>query len=163
MKLLIGVGGARQGTQIPSKIASTATDREDFANKILSFINSFGFDGCDFDWQYPNQGTGSSTSDRENYVKVLAKLKEKLSTSKILSVSVASRQKDIDSSYDISGIVAQVDFINLNSYGLRGSTDDTVTAFHAPYRKILNNNGEEAEWNAESIVHNWISKGKKKN
>jgi chitinase len=159
VKLLIGVGGAEQKSQIPSKIAETETDRTTSAIKVKEFVDKYGFDGVDFDWQYPGQGTGSKPADKENYVKLLTTWRQTLTSSKILSVSVATRQEDIAISYDIAGILAQVDFINLNSFDLRGSSDDTITAFHSPYRKDISETGNEAEWNAESIVSNWIAKG----
>lgn len=159
VKLLIGIGGPRQGTQIPSKIASTATDREEFSQKVKKFIDDYNFDGCDFDWQWPGQGSGSSPNDKNNYVKLLQNLRQVLTSSKIISISVAPKQEDIDKSYDIQNIINHVDFINLNTYNFHGLEGETVTAFHSPYRSNPNDTTIEAEWNTVSIVENWLRKG----
>ncbi|KAG5674661.1 hypothetical protein PVAND_004614 [Polypedilum vanderplanki] len=159
VKLLIGVGGPNQPSQYFSLIASTETDRALSAAKVKEYIDNFGFDGVDLDWQYPNQGTGSTEADKENFVYLLMTWRQKLTNSKIFSISVGPRQRDISFSYNIAEIHQHVDFINLNTYNLRGSANDVVTAFHSPYRKKSGESGEESEWNAESIVDNWIVRG----
>lgn len=158
VKLLVGVGGPRQGTQIPSKIAATATDRDTLATKIRNFMEEYNFDGCDFDWQWPGQGTGSSPDDKENYIKLLSDLSTKFTRSKIFSISVAARPEDIDKSYDIQRIISYVDFINLNTYNFHGLQGENFTAFHSPYRKDPSDETNEAEWNAVSVIENWLSK-----
>jgi len=153
------VGGPRQGTQYPSQIAANPTARIDFSQNVKNFINDYGFDGCDLDWQWPGQGTGSSVNDKANYVSLLKDLRSVLGASKILSISVASRQEDIEKSYDVPKIHQYVDFINLNTYNFHGLVGENFTAFHSPYRKALNVETKEGEWNAVSVVANWLSHG----
>ena len=81
-----------------------------------------------------------------------------MTSQKILSISVAPRNEDIEKSYDIPTIAGYVDFINLNSFDLRGYITDTATAFHSPYRKNQDDRTQEAEWNAVSIVSSWTTR-----
>ena len=120
---------------------------------IKSFLDSHRFDGLDFDWQWP--GGSGVAKDKENFASFLPELRTNLTSPKILSISVAPRNEDIEKSYDIPKIIDLVDFINLNSFDLRGYISDTATAFHSPYRKNQSDRNPEAEWNAVSIVTSW--------
>lgn len=137
---------------------STATQRDDLATDIKAFLDQNNrFDGCDIDWQWPGQGNGSP-SDLENFPKFLKTLNSKLSRQKILSISVAARNEDIQKSYDLPEIINSVDFININVYDMRGIGEDEVTAFHSPYSKDSSQLEPEADWNAVAIVKSWISR-----
>jgi len=115
-----------------------------------------GFDGCDIDWQWP--GLSGNQNDKANFAGFISTLRRVLTSQKILSISVAPRNEDIDRSYDIPNIIGHVDFINLNSFDLRGYIADTSTAFHSPYRKNQTDRNPGAEWNAVSIVSSWRSR-----
>ncbi|KAL7041988.1 hypothetical protein ACKWTF_000982 [Chironomus riparius] len=154
VKLLIGVGGPYWGSMIPSNITSTPTGQENLAKAIKSFLDSHpGFNGADFDWQWP--GHSGYLNDKDNFASFLSTLRRIITSQKILSISVAPRNEDIEKSYDIPKIINQVDFINLNSFDLRGYITDTATAFHSPYRKNQSDRSPESEWNAVSIVTSW--------
>ena len=90
---------------------------------------------------------------------MLQSLRNVLGAGKIFSISVAPRQEDIEKSYDVTKIHQYVDFINLNTYNFHGIEGETVTAFHSPYRKSPNDLTKEGDWNAVSVVENWLSKG----
>lgn len=138
---------------------STATGRFELAEGLKRFLDDYsGFDGCNIDWQFPARGSGAP-EDKDNLSLFLKELKEQLTSSKIISISVAAKNDDINVSYDIPKIAEQVDFININSFDLRGVRDDVATAFHSPYGKDENDRNPEAEWNAESIVSSWTSRG----
>lgn len=139
---------------IPSNITSTPTGQENLAKAIKSFLDSHpGFNGVDFDWQWP--GHSGYLNDKDNFASFLSTLRRIITSQKILSISVAPRNEDIEKSYDIPKIINQVDFINLNSFDLRGYITDTATAFHSPYRKNQSDRTPESEWNAVSIVTSW--------
>ena len=36
-----------------SNMASTSANRQAFVNSLVQFMNTYGFDGADIDWEYP--------------------------------------------------------------------------------------------------------------
>ena len=59
LKVFISIGGwtfSDNGTSTQplfGEIASSAANRQTFANNVLRFLGEFGFDGVDLDWEYP--------------------------------------------------------------------------------------------------------------
>ena len=53
LKVLFSVGGWTAGGWIFSQMASTAENRHKFIISLVHFLNHFGFDGVDLDWEYP--------------------------------------------------------------------------------------------------------------
>ena len=43
-------------------MASTAANRMSFINKLMKFMDTYGFDGVDLDWEYPTAGKSEVTS-----------------------------------------------------------------------------------------------------
>jgi GH18 family chitinase len=39
-----------------SNMASTAGNRKTFINNMMQFMDTYGFDGMDVDWEYPSAG-----------------------------------------------------------------------------------------------------------
>jgi chitinase len=37
-------------------MASTAGNRKTFINNMMQFMDTYGFDGMDVDWEYPSAG-----------------------------------------------------------------------------------------------------------
>jgi chitinase len=58
LKTLIAIGGWNQGDQIFSTVASNSILRTKFVNSIYTFVKTYGFNGVDFDWEYPAQRGG---------------------------------------------------------------------------------------------------------
>lgn len=126
MKLLAGIGGINEGSAVFSKVAGTYALRNTFINKVSSFLDSFGFDGVDIDWEFPSQNVGSSPADKDNFVTLLRELSNVLNAKdQILSVAVAAVESSASISYDIENVVQYVEFVMLMSYNLLGSTSHT--------------------------------------
>lgn len=78
LKVFISLGGwsfSDNGTTtqpIFGNIASSAANRKQFANNAVSFMNRYGFDGIDIDWEYPGApDRGGKTEDTNNFVLLL--------------------------------------------------------------------------------------------
>jgi chitinase len=120
------------GSEIFSRLASTAATRANFAANVLAKINEFGFDGFDLDWEWPGQREGSDpVNDRENFVLLCAEIYRVLSAArKEFGIAVAATESSAAISYDVPRVAANVDFINIMTYDMAGSWN-SFTGIHA--------------------------------
>ena len=99
-----------------SKLAASDSAQKAFFASLLSFMQTYGFDGVDIDWEYPvADDRGGSPDDYENYVTFLQNLRQALGASgHKYGVSIT-----IPSSYwymrhfDIQNIAKTIDWFNI--------------------------------------------------
>ncbi|OAA37536.1 symbiotic chitinase [Beauveria brongniartii RCEF 3172] len=107
-------------------IARDKRYREIFANNVLSFLQTYGYDGVDIDWEYPGApDRGGKPDDVDNFVLLLKEIKAVFDRSgRTLGISLT-----IPASYwylkwfDLPGLLEYADFVNLMSYDLHGVWD----------------------------------------
>ncbi|XP_018048674.1 PREDICTED: acidic mammalian chitinase-like [Atta colombica] len=129
-KMMVAIGGWNEGSTTFSKVASNPALRKAFAKNSATFVDKYGFDGFDIDWEYPNQ-RGGKQEDINNFVEMLKECNTELKKKgKILSVAVGATESLASLSYKIDKVAQNVDFINLMTYDLHG-TWDGVTGHHA--------------------------------
>ncbi|KAK7756344.1 hypothetical protein SLS62_001570 [Diatrype stigma] len=110
-----------------SDMVSTASNRKLFIGNLFGFMRKHGFDGVDFDWEYPGAGDrGGKPDDGKNFVTFLKELDDmNKQQPKKYTVSFT-----IPTSYwylrhfDLKA-VDHVDFVNVMSYDLHGIWDST--------------------------------------
>ncbi|NHM31929.1 glycosyl hydrolase family 18 protein [Neobacillus terrae] len=147
LKTVISVGGWGWSDKF-SDAALTDTSRSVFADSVVRFLVTYGFDGVDFDWEYP-VGGGLKTNvnrsvDAKNYALLLQKVREKLNAQHALdgkqySISIAAgASADFAQNAHLDQISKNVDYVQLMTYDMRGPWDKT-TGFNAP----LNTNTAE--------------------
>ncbi|PNY25607.1 Symbiotic chitinase [Tolypocladium capitatum] len=132
LQIFISLGGwtfSDNGTAtqpVFGNIARSSSNRQKFADIVLKFLDSYGFDGVDIDWEYPGApDRGGKPDDVENFVLLLKEIRE--------TFGKAGRKLGITftapSSYwylkwfDLPGIMKHVDWVNLMSYDLHGIWD----------------------------------------
>lgn len=116
-------------------MAETERSRDRFTDGILRFLVHFGFDGLDFDWEYPTQ-RGGIPEDKENFIEILKILHQKLnSRNRLLTVAVAAPIDIIEEAYDIPEMCNNVDYVFVMGYDLQ---ETNLTSTHAPLRRELN-------------------------
>lgn len=120
-------------------MASTPGAQDAFVESVLRFVAHFGFDGFDFDWEYPG-ARGGIAEDRENFVQVLTKLKARLSKWNLMLTCAVPVSSDITvAGYDIAKISNIVDHVFLMAYDFT-TTGSNVTGLIAPMTEIVSNN-----------------------
>jgi chitinase len=82
LKVVIALGGWTfndNGTiwqPVFSDLASTEEKRGRFIDQLLTFMNRYGFDGVDIDWEYPGAGDrGGRDGDGENLTKLMKQMR----------------------------------------------------------------------------------------
>ncbi|MCF7919825.1 MAG: hypothetical protein K9N06_07925 [Candidatus Cloacimonetes bacterium] len=124
LKTLISVGGWTWSTCF-SLVAATEQSRQDFAASCVAFIEEYGFDGVDIDWEYPVSGglPGNyySPDDPENFVFLLAELRQQLDAAGdyLLTAAVPAGPEKI-ANHDLPGMEPYLDYFNIMAYDFHG-------------------------------------------
>jgi chitinase len=130
LEVFISVGGwtfSDNGTATQplfGEIASTAANRNTFADKVVRFLENYGFDGLDIDWEYPGApDRGGKKRDTANFVLLMQTLRQAFDASpRKLGLTFT-----VPSSYwylrwfDLPGMLKHSDWVNLMSYDLHGT------------------------------------------
>ncbi|KAJ5642215.1 glycoside hydrolase family 18 protein [Penicillium lividum] len=134
MEVWISIGGwtmndADQPTASTfSNLAASSSAQASFFASLVSFMETYGFDGVDIDWEYPAATDRSGVAaDYENYVTFLQNLKTATGASGHkygLSITIPSSYWYMQH-FDIVNIAKVVDWFNLMSYDLHGTWDST--------------------------------------
>ncbi|EOA09038.1 glycoside hydrolase family 18 protein [Pediococcus acidilactici] len=127
LKVNISIGG--WGAEGFSDAVLNADSRNKFATNIINFIQQYGIDGVDFDWEYPGSALGgikSRTQDAENFYAFLKVLREKLASCSDeyeISAAIAGDPSLLTSliNGEKLSIAEYLDYLNVMTYDLRGS------------------------------------------
>ena len=132
LKTIVSLGGWTfndNGTTtqpVFSNIVSSASSRSKFINNLQSFLQNFGFDGVDFDWEYPGAGDrGGTDEDGVNYTQFLKELrgaKPSGGGQYIVSFTAPTSYWYLQH-FDLKETASYVDWINVMSYDLHGVWD----------------------------------------
>uniref|UniRef100_A0A0P5TL21 chitinase n=1 Tax=Daphnia magna TaxID=35525 RepID=A0A0P5TL21_9CRUS len=159
LKALIAVGGWNEGSERYSQMAADPAKRTTFVNSVVNFLITYGFDGLDFDWEYPSNRGGSIT-DKINFVHILRELKAAfVPYGFLLTAAVSSGKSTIDSAYDIPAVASALDQIHVMAYDYHGAWE-TLTGLNAPlYANPTIESGSNLLLNVNWTVNYWISNG----
>merc|ERR1712232_864175 len=102
--------------EIFSRIAASNEHIRTFANNVIRFCRKWGFDGFDFDWEYPvvaghndaSQVTKETKQDYANYITMLRVMKEEFAREAtdssraplLLTAAVGVGKHTVDTAYD---------------------------------------------------------------
>ncbi|OBT81990.1 hypothetical protein VE02_09311 [Pseudogymnoascus sp. 03VT05] len=115
-----------------SDMSSTSTNRQAFIQGLMTFMDTYGFDGVDIDWEYPAaDDRGGVPADTVNFVSLLKDMRSAFGTSYGLSVTLPTSYWYLQH-FDLEGMAKLVDWFNLMSYDLHG-TWDAQSIYVGPY------------------------------
>jgi chitinase len=137
IELFVSIGGwtfsdNETATQpIFGNIARSGANRQTFANNVLQFLNTYGYDGVDIDWEYPGApDRGGKPDDTKNYVLMLETLRKTFHNSgrKLGITFTAPSSFWYLRWFDLTAMVKHVDWINIVSHDDRRSSLSTSVA-----------------------------------
>ena len=117
-----------------SSIALSPTKTNHFANQIVDYINMYGFDGVDIDWETP------TTSESKSYTALMKVIYEKVKTNNphhLVTTAITGGQWQ-PPKYDLIYSNQYLDYINLMTYGLTSGSGQyqnplyKQTTYHYP-------------------------------
>ncbi|AOY00632.1 glycoside hydrolase family 18 protein [Jeongeupia sp. USM3] len=127
LKLLISIGGWNADGF--SDAALTDASRAAFAASAIGFMQRYGFDGIDLDWEYPTHDMAdikARPEDKPNFTLMLAELRRRLDALSdregrkageryLLTIAAGAGQYYLDG-VEMADVAAQCDFVNLMTY-----------------------------------------------
>ncbi len=134
LQTLISIGGWSASGKF-SDVALTPESREKFARSVVDFIQRYGFDGVDIDWEFPTGGGADGNVERpedvDNFVLLLQALRDQLDAGHYLLTIAAGSGKSAYQPLDWARIAPLLDWINVMTYDFVGAWS-AVTGFNAP-------------------------------
>lgn len=109
-KVLISIGGwSGSSNSTFEPMAANATSRAAFVSNVVTFVNNYGLDGVDIDWEYPESGTEAT-----NYAALMAALDTAMhSRGKLLTAAVTAKYYGAGVQ---SSVFSNVDYLILMAY-----------------------------------------------
>ncbi|CAL4115199.1 unnamed protein product, partial [Meganyctiphanes norvegica] len=129
----VAVGGWNEGSEDYSMMAADPEKRQTFVDSVCELLERYGFDGLDFDWEYPG-ARGGNTEDHDNFIKLLDMLRarfDQYQPPKILTGALAAGRQNIDQSYDPEGLQRNMDLFHIMAYDYHGAFEN-FTHHNAP-------------------------------
>ncbi|RDW84001.1 glycoside hydrolase family 18 protein [Aspergillus mulundensis] len=114
-----------------SELAASTDHQDVFFESLLSFMDKYGFDGVDIDWEYPvAEERSGAPEDFENFVSFLKNLKAVLGN-RGLTITLPASFWYLQH-FDIKNMEPILDWFNIMSYDLHGTWDGT-NPYLGPY------------------------------
>ncbi|KAG0149598.1 hypothetical protein CROQUDRAFT_39529 [Cronartium quercuum f. sp. fusiforme G11] len=156
--------GGWTGSVYFSSLVATDSSRKAFAQNIAKVVKTYGFQGVDLDWEYPNvpgqDGNQISKDDSSNLLKFLSVLREEVGPTSRLSAAVAVHGfMGPDGEYlkDHKPYAKFLDFITIMAYDLYGPSSTPVVGPNAPLLDTCNDPGEK--FSVAQAIESWTSTG----
>ncbi|KAL3269272.1 hypothetical protein HHI36_008350 [Cryptolaemus montrouzieri] len=162
LKVLIALGGWNDSLGDKySRLVNSPEARARFIKHVVQFIEKWGFDGLDLDWEYPRcwqvDCKKGPASDKEGFASLVRELSAELKPKGLLLSSAVSPSKTvIDAGYDVPTLSTYLDWIAVMAYDFHGNWDKQ-TGHVAP---LYYYPGDVYDYfNANFSMHYWMEKG----
>ncbi len=122
VKVMISVGGGGGGDAFHSIVANSGY-RTTFVNNMVNFVNQYGIDGVDVDWEFPSAGT-----EANNFYTMMQQLATAMhNNGKLCTIAAIANS----ASYVVDGLFTTLDWINIMDY-------DDNNFQHSTYQSAVN-------------------------
>merc|ERR1712156_717698 len=131
LKVLFSVGGWTAGGWIFSDMAQTRERRQMFIQSAVHFMNYFGLDGIDLDWEFPAYDmlpeVPTDPLDREHFsllMKEMGDAFKKHNPPYLLTFAAAADPYKANNAYYLDEVHPHVDWFNVMAYDYHGAWDN---------------------------------------
>ena len=161
-KVLVGLGGWNdsEGDKY-SRLVNNPAARKKFIRRVIPFIQRYGFDGLDLDWEYPKcwqtNCTAGPDSDRTGFTEWVKELSAEFKPRGwLLTAAVSPSKPIIDVAYDVDIINKHLDWLGVMTYDFFGNWDKET----APAAPLYDHPDIPVRYfNANYSIHYWLEKG----
>jgi len=131
LKVLFSVGGWTAGGWIFSDMSATAENRQKFIKSTIHFLNYFGFDGLDLDWEFPGYDMlpeePTNPDDKIHFTALMQELRAAFDVHDppyLLTIAAAADPFKANNAYELEKIHPALDWFNVMSYDYSGAWDN---------------------------------------
>jgi len=159
-KIVLSIGGWG-GSYWFSQVMSSG-NRSTFVNAAVSAVNTYGLDGIDIDWEYPNEsGAGNpfSSADAANLLSFFTSLRSALGSSKIISAAVTCLPwvgSNGSPLTNVSAYAAQLTYANIMNYDTWGASANPGP--NAPLGNLCGTS-RQPQASAQAALQQWTAAG----
>ncbi|KAI0431905.1 hypothetical protein F5Y09DRAFT_340146 [Xylaria sp. FL1042] len=115
-----------------SDMTSSSSNRQKFISGLIDFMDHYGFNGVDLDWEYPQaDDRGGVTADTANYVSLVKEMRAAFGTKYGISMTLPTSYWYLQH-FDLPNTMPNVDWFNFMAYDLHGVWD-AQSQFVGPY------------------------------
>ncbi|KAG0707952.1 glycoside hydrolase family 18 protein [Suillus ampliporus] len=157
--------GGWDGSIYFSSSISTSGNRTTFVNSVASLVNTYGFQGVEFDWEYPGSTNGlscntESPQDTANLLTMLQELKQQLPNISLSAATPVRPWNDAtgNPSTDLTSFAKVLDYIEIMNYDVYGDTFSKVVGPNSPLDDSCAPAAEQTG-SATSAVKLWTAAG----
>lgn len=162
IKVTIAIGGWNDSAGDKySRMVRDSAARKRFVDAAVQFVDKYGFDGLDLDWEYPkcwqtNCDSGPA-ADKEGFAKLVVELHDAFKPKGLLlSAAVSPNMRVVDNGYDVPTLSKYLDWIGVMAYDYHGSYDGQ-TGLVAPMNYYPGD--LLADFNVNFSVNYWLQNG----
>ncbi|MBA3239521.1 MAG: glycoside hydrolase family 18 protein [Parachlamydiaceae bacterium] len=165
LKTLIAIGGWTLSDPF-TDVALTPESRVKFALSAVNFMNKYGFDGIDIDWEYPIGGgiAKGRPEDKENFTLLMAELRHQMnqlqkSTQKKYLLTVASPAGSQMKHYELAAAAEFIDWYNVMAYDFHGAWEKTSNHQAPLYQNFLDPSPLAPIYNVSYAINSYLQAG----
>nr|UEK51574.1 Cht10-like protein [Parasacculina yatsui] len=127
-KVMVAIGGWNDSAGSKySVMVSTAANRAAFIQSVAEFLEEWGFEGIDLDWEYPACPQGECSpqyaQDKTNFATLVREMREAFGDRYLITAAVSASKEKIQKGYDGVELARHLDFINVMAYDFYGAWD----------------------------------------
>jgi len=136
-KVLLALGGWNDSLgNHYHRLVKSAANRAKFIQHAIEFLQKYGFDGLDLDWEYPvcwqTKCKDEYKSDKADFLSWVIELKAAFEPHNLmLTAALSPNPKIIDLAYDLPELNKYLDIFNVMTYDFYGAWDKQ-TGHHSP-------------------------------
>lgn len=160
-KIVLSIGGWG-GSYWFSQAMSSAANRTTFVNAAVNAVKTYGLDGIDIDWEYPNSagaGNPHSSADAANLLSFFTSLRKALGSSKLITAAV-SHQPWLGANgsplTNVSAYAAQMSYVNIMNYDVWGAS--STPGPNAPLGNLCGTS-RQPQASAQAAFSQWTKAG----
>lgn len=136
VKFLLAMGGWTDSAHEKySQLLASPDKIVKFAEHAVGFLQQYGFDGLDLDYEYPGfdgHGRVTPASDKSGFTELCRQLAAAFKPHGLeITAAVSAAKSIIDDGYEIAEVSKHLDAVHLMSYDLHGHWEKK-TNHHAP-------------------------------
>lgn len=138
VKFMVALGGWTDSRKpgLYSTLLASPTKRAAFVTHAVAFLQQWGFDGLDLDYEYPVD-VGGVQSDKPGFTALVRELRAAFDPKGWeLTAAVSASASKTDAGYEVAEVSQLLDAVHLMTYDLHGSWENSVdhhaTLYGAP-------------------------------